>query len=315
MQKLIHTLSRILAIITVVGVGIGGIIASNDNGDDQPGLSTIVFHSNAEGRNKIYRVEANGANLMKVSDPGGQAEDTDPAWSPNREKVAFTRTTGENSEIYLMNNDGTGAQNLSANPAADEGPAWSPDGSKLAFSSNRDGNWRIYVLNLGTSSVSALTGSDSESRRPSWSPDGSMIVYQRAIEDESDDIYVMNASDGSGKTNLTGDSIWPAIFPAWSPIESASVPSLIAYINIGRHGTQIWLMDPDGSHKRQLTYPVGIIGEVLSRPAWSPLGDRLVYACDRDAATAPDLYKIVLKDESDIQRITASSALEGGPDW
>ena len=311
MRKYIHRASRTIATIVVIGIGVGGIIASN--GNDKPSLSSIVFHSNEEGRNRIYWIDADGSHLTKITDPSVQVEDTYPAWSSDRTKVAFTRTEGENSEIYLVNYDGTGAQNLTNHPAADEGPAWSPDGSKLAFASNRDGNWRIYVLELGSSSLRALTGANSKSNRPSWSPDGTKIVYQRDIEDESDDIYVMNSSDGSGKTNLTGDTIWPGMFPAWSPIESPSVPSQIAYLNIGSGGSQIWLMNPDGSGKRMFTTPVGAIGQVLSRPAWSPLGDSMAYVCDREGPT--ELYKIVVKDESDIERITHSSALEGGPDW
>jgi Tol biopolymer transport system component len=313
MKKFIHSAFRAIGAIVVIVIGVGGIIASN--GNDEPGVSTIVFHSNEEGRNKIYMVDASGSDQRKITDPSGQIEDTYPAWSRDKKKIAFTRTEGNNSEIYLMNHDGTGVQNLTNNPAADEGPAWSPDGSQLAFSSNRDGNWRIYVLNLEDNSLKALTGANSASNRPSWSPDGLKIVYQRDTDEESDDIYVMNSSDGSDKINLTGDTEWPGMFPAWSPIESPSVPSQIAYLNIGIHGSQIWLMKPDGSGKKQLTFPVGAIGQVLSRAAWSALGDSLVYVSDRDAATSPDLYRIVVKDGSDITRITASYASEGGPDW
>ncbi|MCH8275629.1 MAG: PD40 domain-containing protein, partial [Armatimonadetes bacterium] len=61
-------------------------------------------------------------------------------------KIAFSSKRDGNSEIYIMNADGTGLTNLTNIAAFDWAPAFSPDGSKVAFSSYRDGNWEIYVM-------------------------------------------------------------------------------------------------------------------------------------------------------------------------
>ena len=75
---------------------------------------------------------------------GAQA---DPAWSPDGRKIAFLNGRDGNSEVYVMNANGSGQRNLTRNPGNDADPAWSPDGRKIAFVSNRDGNDEIYVMN------------------------------------------------------------------------------------------------------------------------------------------------------------------------
>ena len=42
--------------------------------------------------------------------------DVHPAWSPDGAKIAFTSTRDGNSEIYVMNADGTGVVNLTNQP-------------------------------------------------------------------------------------------------------------------------------------------------------------------------------------------------------
>jgi dipeptidyl aminopeptidase/acylaminoacyl peptidase len=54
----------------------------------------------------------------------------DPAWSPDRRKIAFVNDRDGNSEVYVMNANGSGQRNLTRNPAFDADPAWSPDRRK-----------------------------------------------------------------------------------------------------------------------------------------------------------------------------------------
>ncbi len=116
-----------------------------------------------------------------------------------------------NSEIYVMNADGSGQRRLTRNAASDFAPAWSPDGRKIAFVSRRDGNCEIYVMNADGSGQRRLT------RNPAY--DGDACLVARRAEDRlrksNWHIYVMNA-DGSGQRRLTHNAARD-LGPAWSP--------------------------------------------------------------------------------------------------
>jgi hypothetical protein len=70
-----------------------------------------------------------------------------PVAAAGNGKIAFTTDRDGNSEIYVMNADGTGQIRLTNNSAQDEFSSWSTDGSKLAFFSDRDANYEIYSMN------------------------------------------------------------------------------------------------------------------------------------------------------------------------
>src|SRR5262245_61745891 len=104
-------------------------------------------------------------------------KDGSPAWSPDGARIAFYSERDGNSEIDVMNADGSGLARLT-NTAADEGyPAWSPDGRTITFDSDRDGNFEIYGMNADGSNVRRLTTHRARDVSASWSPDSSTIVF------------------------------------------------------------------------------------------------------------------------------------------
>jgi TolB protein len=108
-----------------------------------------------------------------------------PTWSPDGTKIAISRYNGRRWDLYVMNADGTGALDLTANvpdPNLDldfEGPAWSPDGSTIVFTPfGSVGETLAFISPDGTQLRSARPfGSDSVSE-PAWSPDGKWIIVQ-----------------------------------------------------------------------------------------------------------------------------------------
>ena len=67
--------------------------------------------------------------------------------------LAFVSERDGNSEIYVMNVDGTGLLRLTNDAGRDVDPAWSPDGKRIAFASDRAGSWDIYVMNADGSNL------------------------------------------------------------------------------------------------------------------------------------------------------------------
>lgn len=161
-------------------------------------------------------------------------------------KIAFTSfRDGNQSEIYVMNADGSGQARLTSNSADDLEPAWSPDGSEIAFTSFRDTGYDVYVMNADGSGVTRLTNT-VQNYEPAWSLDGSKIAFTSG-RDGNLELYVMNA-DGSGQGKLTNN---PAadFEAAWSPDGTR-----IAFTS-DRDTTarDVYAMNADGSGQTKLT--------------------------------------------------------------
>ena len=132
---------------------------------------------------------------------------TSPAWSPDGRQIAFVSDrNGDrelyeggslyNADIFLMNADGTGVEQLTFDPGDGAGgPAWSPDGSSIAFVSGRDGPLAIFAIELASDDVRRISNNDLSVSRPSWSPDGAWIAYIE-VQGEFSHVWVM-AADGS----------------------------------------------------------------------------------------------------------------------
>jgi TolB protein len=131
-------------------------------------------------------------------------------WSPDGTKIAFSSLRGNAFNIWIMNPDGTGAENLTKCPSGQNNfePYWTPDSSSILFRSHRDGNGEIYIMNRDGSNVRNLTKSGDYEADPSVSTSGSGIVFYRGA-----DIYRMNI-DGSNPVNLTNSGEFEGA-PTW----------------------------------------------------------------------------------------------------
>lgn len=89
------------------------------------------------------------------------------AWSPDGSRLAFMSNRSGNNDIWIVNRDGTGLQQLTSHPLADLAPTWSPDGNQIAFISDRAGANQLYTMtSLGTSQRRVT---EQKADRPTWS--------------------------------------------------------------------------------------------------------------------------------------------------
>src|SRR5436190_6771157 len=107
-------------------------------------------------------------------------------------KVAFDNFSGPGSttEIFSMNNDGSGVTRLTNNDNDDELPSYSPDGTRIVFVGNHGSGFQVFVMNADGSGQKSLTSTPVADDRPSFSPDGTKIAFSR--QGTGGGIYVMN---------------------------------------------------------------------------------------------------------------------------
>ena len=217
-------------------------------------------------------------------------------------KIAFRSDRDGNSEIYVMNPDGSDQVNISNNPALDTRPAWSADGNWIAFRSNRDGNSEIYKMRADGSGQTRLTVDPDKDIFPAWTSDG-RIVFERSGE-----VYIINA-DGSGEQNITKN-------PYGDGGPAGSSTGKVAFFTI-REGHvmnwEIYSMNPDGSGViRITTNPACDV-----TPNWSPDASRIVFVRDdaSDCKGEDDIYVMQADGSGEHRLATTPNRLEFGGAW
>ncbi len=167
-----------------------------------PDGAQLVFSSSMGGNPELYAMSGNGSGLKRLTFANGAS--TSPVWNPKTaQTIAFVSDRSGVPKLYLMNADGTDAQNLDL---PDKGylidPAWAPNGQLLAFSWRRpSGNYDIYVMEVATRLIIELTRDAGRNERPSWAPDGRHLVFE-STRSGTRQIWTMLA-DGSQARQLT----------------------------------------------------------------------------------------------------------------
>lgn len=283
------------------------IAAAKGGGSAQPAPVRIAFTISDGSNSRIATMNPDGSDYRVVPNTEGGYN---PAWSPDRKKLAFT-VAGEAAGLYVISANGTRRTRIYRADAW--AASWSPDGTRIAFVASPDSAGMIIMTARPNGrDLRALTTplANASMHTPTWSPDGTRIAYEIYQNESHTELWTMNADGTSPFRVIDCATIGAACSsPAWSPV--AGNDRIVFHVRDG-DARQIATIRPDGTDWQTVLYGTTYLGFDL-RPAWSPDGSQIVFTSYFNGEH--DLFA-VNADGTDIRQLTfTADANETFPAW
>ncbi|MFQ5656756.1 MAG: hypothetical protein ACE5G5_04390 [Candidatus Methylomirabilales bacterium] len=247
----------------------------------------LIFQSTRDGYpcDQIFTMNVDGSDVRLIST--GQGRTTCSFFLPSNQRIIYASTHARDPhcpprpdrsegyvwalydyDIYIAHADGTGLRRLTRNPGYDAEGALSPDGKTIVFTSHRAEDLDIYTMDAEGRNLRRLTFEKGFDGGAFFSWDGTKIVYR-------------------------------AYHPKTAN-ERADYKRLLSKGLLRPRRAEIFVMNADGSNKRQLTDN----GAANWAPAFHPNGRQIIFSSNFHAPGTRqfDLYLISV-DGTGLERI------------
>jgi Tol biopolymer transport system component len=258
----------------------------------------LIFQSTRDGRecDQIYAMNIDGSDVQLISTGDGRT--TCSYFFPNGKRILYSSThlggkqcpprpdfskgyvwaVYDTFDIFTAKPDGSDLKQLTKTPGYDAETTITRDGKKLVFTSKRDGDLDIYTMDANGKNVKRLTSELGYDGGPFWSYDGKQIAYRayhpQTEKEKTDYVELL-------KQNL----IRPTVL-------------------------DIWVMNTDGSNKRQVTH----LNKASFAPYFFPDGKRIIFSSNVADPKGRDFDLYMIKtDGTGMERITYNDTFDGFP--
>jgi len=204
--------------------------------------------------NDIWLSGRDGGSARRLTSADGA--ETDPAFSPDGEWLAFTGQYAGNTDVYVMPAMGGEPRRLTWHPGADVVQGWTPDG-KILFQSGREGHptrlWQFYTVGLDGGLPKAVSA--AQAYEGEMSADGSLLAFQ---EIGFWDPEWRNYRGGQAQpVRVVSTSDWSLRTPPWEGERQMSpvwMDGVVYYISERDWAANVWSWNPATGEERQRTF-------------------------------------------------------------
>ena len=223
------------------------------------------------------------------------------AVSPDAEKVAYTVSyysvpqNKSNTEIFVMNADGSANAQLTRDEWQENQPAWIKDGKKIAFLSNESGTSQVWEMNPDGSGRRQLTDYAGGIDGFAFSPDGRKLLFISQVKTVKS--TAEKYPDLPQASGIIVDSLMYKHWDEW--VTTAPHPFVADFDGEGISNVKDLL---EGQPYESPMKPFGGIEQL----AWSPQSDKIAYTCRKKTgkayatSTDSDIYLYDLKSDSTV---------------
>jgi Tol biopolymer transport system component len=257
----------------------------------------LIFQSTRDGHecDQIYTMDIDGSDVKMISTGDGRT--TCSYFFPGDKRILYSSThlggkqcpprpdfsqgyvwaVYDTFDIFTANPDGSNVKQLTDTTGYDAETTINRRG-KLVFTSKRSGDLDIYTMDSDGRNVKRLTYELGYDGGPFWSYDGKQIVY-RAYHPQSEK-------------------------------EKADYVALLKQNLIRPTVLDIWVMNADGSNKRQVTH----LNKASFAPYFFPDGKRIIFSSNNADPKGRDFDLYMIKtDGTGMERVTYNNTFDGFP--
>lgn len=261
----------------------------------------LVFQATWPGVSEcdqIYAMDLDGSGLKRIST--GEGRTTCGYFLPGQERILFSSTHHLDAEcppppdrsrgyvwglfdfdVFTRDLRTGELRRLTDTPGYDAEATVSPDGSTIVFTSLRSGDLNLWAMDADGGSPRQLTFQEGYQGGAFFSPDGSKIVYRAHIP----------------RTNE----------------ERRRYRELLDQGLVAGGRLEIFVMDADGSNKRQVTQ-VTDNGASNFAPFFHPDGERIIFSSNLHEPGSRSFHLYMIRvDGTGLERVTAHDGFDGFP--